>query len=352
MCVFAEHFANVCFFVFLFFFATTCFTLLICLFAGLQAQGDSSSSASTSERLLNLTVVAGNLLSGSLAPSTVSTYCKNWDKFNLFAASLSRCPLPASVNLVALFIAHLVSLPTPPKPSAIASTLSAISFFHKVSDAEDPTSAFLIRKILKGCFKANPSADTRFPVSVPMLYNLIDHATTVTSSSYDACLLQAMFSLMFHGLLRIGEVTRSPHNLLYENVSISHSISLTFLSFKHDKGSFTLNIPQSSSRCPVQLLSTYVQARGTAHGPLFCHPDLTPLSAARFRSMLRLALLASSLESYHITPHSFRIGGATYAASLGYSATQIQAMGRWNSSAADRYIRIQAFTVPTAPTHL
>ena len=39
----------------------------------------------------------------------------------------------------------------------------------------------------------------------------------------------------------------------------------------------------------------------------------------------------------------FRIGAATHAAQLGYSESFIQHLGRWNSNALHRYIRIQSF---------
>ena len=41
--------------------------------------------------------------------------------------------------------------------------------------------------------------------------------------------------------------------------------------------------------------------------------------------------------------HSFRIGAATHAASLGWSESQIRRLGRWNSNAMERYIRISSF---------
>lgn len=45
------------------------------------------------------------------------------------------------------------------------------------------------------------------------------------------------------------------------------------------------------------------------------------------------------------TNHSFRIGSATNLASLGHSEQYIKKMGRWNSDALQRYIRIDSFSV-------
>jgi hypothetical protein len=37
--------------------------------------------------------------------------------------------------------------------------------------------------------------------------------------------------------------------------------------------------------------------------------------------------------------HSFRIGAATHATTLGFSEPYIRQLGRWNSNAVQRYIR-------------
>ncbi|KAJ3233174.1 hypothetical protein HDU78_006634, partial [Chytriomyces hyalinus] len=42
----------------------------------------------------------------------------------------------------------------------------------------------------------------------------------------------------------------------------------------------------------------------------------------------------------HYTSHSFRIGGATAAANLGYTEYEIQVLGRWHSDAYMTYLCI------------
>ena len=60
---------------------------------------------------------------------------------------------------------------------------------------------------------------------------------------------------------------------------------------------------------------------------------------------------STAMHKLHITPHSFRIGAATFAATQGYTAQQIQAMGRWKSSAFQRYVRVSSIQLPHALTN-
>lgn len=302
------------------------------------------SASNGSKRVAALGKVAGELVSHSLAPSTRLAYNKSWTNFAAFARSIGHSPLPSTDKLIALYVAHLSSTL---KHSSIASALSAIVFYHKLQAYPDPTNSFLVHKLLQGLSKVNPSGDTRNPITLPLLHKLLAAVSRVSTSAYESSLFRAMFVLMFHGFLRIGEVTDSPHNLNHDSVTVTGAISITFHTFKHSSGSpFTLSIPCARGCwCPVRLLSDYCKTRLKTGGPFFCHTDGSPITQSQFRAFLKLAVVAISPSPTHITPHSFRIGAATYAAAQGYSATQIQAMGRWHSSAVEKYIRIRSFSI-------
>ena len=49
----------------------------------------------------------------------------------------------------------------------------------------------------------------------------------------------------------------------------------------------------------------------------------------------------------NIKSHSFRIGGATNAICRGIPYDQVQEIGRWQSDAAKRYIRVTTIDVAT-----
>ena len=292
---------------------------------------------------------ASFLVSSAVAPSTASQYRTYWLRYLLFCKSFPGVYLPPSLpSTLALFITSLVSCSNPLSPSSVTSIVSALGYQFKLFSFPDPTSSFVIRKILSGLTKANPSVDSRLPVTPSILLSIISTSRRVASSPFELALFPALFSLMFHALLRLGEVTDSPHNLQYSNLSLTtNALSLTFTSFKHSLGHpVTITLQASASpACPVRLIHSYLTLRGHSPGPLFMSHNRSPLNASYFRSFLKSSLALAGLSSLRITPHSFRIGAATYAASMGFTSEQIKTLGRWRSAAFKKYIRIQAITL-------
>ena len=145
---------------------------------------------------------------------------------------------------------------------------------------------------------------------------------------------------MFHAFLRIDEVTASRNNILLVQISVQRAcVVIVFYRAKHLVGPpILISVPASGGRyCPVANLKAFLAVRGTAQGPLFCLPDLKAISSTQFNTWLVAALSHGSLSSLPIKSHSFRIGAATYAATVGYTEAQIQKMGRWKSGAFRKY---------------
>jgi len=251
---------------------------------------------------------------------------------------------PSSVPLLCTFIAHL--LRNGSSPASVTSRMSAIAFFHKLFHLPDPTGDFLVRRILLGAHKDFSHVDSRLPITIPILHALCDSTGHVTQTSYHACLVRAIYLLMFHAFLRIGEVTSSRNNIKLSQLSVlSDTLTIVFQQAKHHFGShISISIPSSQNAyCPVAALSLFTARRGRSEGPLFCEPDLSPITPSQLNSWLSGSLSWASLHQLNIKAHSFRIGAATHASAQGYSDAQIQRMGRWKSSAFKKYIRITSF---------
>ena len=86
-------------------------------------------------------------MQASLSQSTREHYERAWKKLVLFCASLwlLAC-LPVSLPMILLFIAHLYN--SGAAPASIVSIISAVGYFHKINGHCDPSSSFIVAKVL------------------------------------------------------------------------------------------------------------------------------------------------------------------------------------------------------------
>ena len=73
--------------------------------------------------------------------------------------------------------------------------MSVISYVHKLNGKVDPTQPFVIKILLVGAKKLWGTADTRLPISLPILRKIVDATQFIASSAYLRLLLQSMFLL-------------------------------------------------------------------------------------------------------------------------------------------------------------
>ena len=264
------------------------------------------------------------------------------------------CPqafrLPLNPTTIALFISYLRARKL--AASTITSYLSAISYVHKLKDLPDPTKTFLIQKLLIAVGKQR-SPDTRLPITKPVLFQLVRSLQHTNSSAAQRTLFTAMFLTAFYGFFRIGELaSKSPELgksvVQFESLSFLStdgcikSLKITICHFKHNTNNRPVDIiitrDSASPFCPVQAMLEYCKVRLFSPGPLFCLHN-RPVTVSQFNTQLRSCLSFCSLDSSRYKSHSFRIGAACHAADLGFSDSQIRALGRWKSDAFKLYIR-------------
>ena len=90
----------------------------------------------------------------------------------------------------------------------------------------------------------------------------------------------------------------------------------------------------------VSSLSAYLALRGVSPGPLFIFPGGAPVTKSFFATQWKKSLTWAGLSPSCYKGHRFRIGAATAAAMQGVSDEEIHRMGRWQSYAFKKYIRI------------
>lgn len=118
-------------------------------------------------------------------------------------------------------------------------------------------------------------------------------------------------------------------------------VTLRDFTHKYGKQPHHILVKQSasSSFCPILLMQIYLAMTDTIPCPLFISKNAKPFLRSQFDILTRGVLAFCGFDSSKYKGHSFRIGVATAAASLGYSDNQIQRLGRWKSDAYKRYIR-------------
>lgn len=263
-------------------------------------------------------------------------------------STFQRSAYDANAEQVSLYVVHLHNENI--RSNTIRSHLSAISFKFQSSDRPSPTESFSTSKLLLAYAKSDPPPKIRKPLTKANLEKIIPALERMPYTSHERHMLRSLFTLMYHALLRISEVTTSKkndHNLKSTQVKNSTSdtrkLSVTFSSFKFSKPGLThLDIlPSNGTACPVTAYARYTKIRPKKSKFAYCLQNGSPLSPSYVTNQLRSILYQIGLSPQDYNNHSFRIGKATDMARQGYTDTQICMAGRWSSSAFKKYIKPQ-----------
>ncbi|KAF0035456.1 hypothetical protein F2P81_013214 [Scophthalmus maximus] len=179
------------------------------------------------------------------------------------------------------------------------------------------------------------------------VHKLVSHLRQGCFGSYADALLESVFFTAFYGC---GECTTSSdsfdplNDLTISDITVdSDMYSIHIKHSKTDregKGSTVFISQTNTAFCPVSSMNLYLQRRPCVRQdqPLFLTGKGKAMSRSWFTTRLRFLCQRCGLPPQLYTSHSFRIAAATSAAALVPIST-LKAMGRWSSSAYERYIR-------------
>lgn len=281
----------------------------------------------------------------SLAQSTWVSYHRVWNEWVSALGGEFLLSSPQDRRL-ALFSYLIYLQDKDVSGSTVGTALSALSFWFRILGWEDITKDFLIRRVLKGWKRLTSSPDSRRPVSVPLLTNILSILPSICFSAYEVLLFQLAFSWAFFGAFRISELVsknrRSICGILAQDVLIADSfVSIQLRSSKTDtlsKGKRVVLKGYGGPFCPVLLASSFSSCRPST--PVFLvHADSSNLSRFQFLRVFRICLSRLGLPPTEFSTHSFRIGAATAAHGMGFSDEELQRLGRWDSFRFSLYVR-------------
>ena len=284
--------------------------------------------------------------------STRNTYHKIWQKFNEFIIRLDYIPKSWERKL-ALYTTYLIT-ECNIKSSTLKTYISAIKqTLIKDGYCWDDKS-LLLNSLTKVCKLHNDHVITRLPIQHGLLdLILFQLGQRYNQQIYLEILYKSMFCVAYYGLLRVGEITQSPHNISVGGVFIAkekRKLKLTLYSSKtHGKESRPQTIEIESVKkdrhtnfCPVDLTEAYSNLRRpyvNKSEPFYILPDGNPVSSQQFRKVLKTILTNLKLDETLYGTHSFRSGRATDLSKRGVSVDKIKQIGRWRSNAVYNYLK-------------
>ena len=97
---------------------------------------------------------------------------------------------------------------------------SALTCVHELLGWLKPANSFLLKKVLQGAEKRKPGCDSRLPITLPVLFCLVDSSVHICRVEWDCPLYRAVY-LSFFAFLRVGKMTANPGST-YNALTVDH----------------------------------------------------------------------------------------------------------------------------------
>ena len=320
------------------------------------SSGDSSSSSISTSAIEQ---IVEDLKFKRYRGSTRQNYYTIWKSFNTFIIKLDRKP-EAWEDKLTLFVGYLIEHKK--KSSTIRSYISAIKAVLKDIDVDLNENRFLLTSLTNACKLVNDKVRVRLPIQKGLLSMILDTIILYFDQQpYLSAMYSALFSTMYFGLFRIGEMASGTHPVKACDVHISHNKKKMLFILRTSKTHWTDVKPQhikisskpiktglspANSReklqfCPFTHLKDYIDLRSSyvsIDEPFFVYSDRQPLPSEDVRRVLKIILKKMGLEPINYNTHSIRIGRCVDLQKMNISVETIKSLGRWRSNAVFDYL--------------
>ena len=302
--------------------------------------------------------IVEKLKSQQTRSSTARTYLSVWRQFNRFLVDLDEMP-SSWENRTILFVAYLIEKGM--QSSTVKSYVSAIKRNLIDDNYKWDEGVVLINSLARACKLKNDSLCTRLPIQCGFLEVIlfeVQRHFRVLNQPYLECLYMALFAIGYYGLLRVGELTLSPHIIkakdVHKAVNKDKLLIVLYSSKTHSKATYPQKIKVTSNRtektgnyahrnfCPFHLMGRFIAMRGSYANEkeqFFVFKDKSPVMVEHARRILRSMISKLNLDSRVYDMHSLRIGQASDLIKYGYPFDDAKRLGRWKSNAVYKYIR-------------
>jgi site-specific recombinase XerD len=277
----------------------------------------------------------------SKAESTLRGYKSDWRHFCGWCEGHDLCPLPASPEAVASYIAECAGRL---KVGSVQRRLNAITEAHKAVGPETPTHSPIVANTIKGIRRTLGTAQTQ---KAPAVTEDIRAMVEATDAGLIGARDRALILLGFAGAFRRSELV----TLDVEDCEFSKDgLTVTLRRSKTDQEGQgrKVGVPYGSNpeTCPVRVLQVWMEGAVLTTGPLFRPLNRHGLVKAVRLSGIDVARIVkklaerAGLDAAKYAGHSLRAGHATSAAIAGASERSIMNQtGHRSVQMVRRYIR-------------
>jgi hypothetical protein len=282
---------------------------------------------------------------------TSSSYNRIVQRYILCCAKHNIQSFPLSADSLCSFMAANTDTCN---ADTLSNYLSAIGDFAKTNGYEYDSirSSFKVKSVLKGIRYAHPwKKERKSPITLVHLQKIMPQ---LDFTDCEDRTFWAISVCAFFGLLRLGEITLKSdvrRTLLRRDVVFNDSGAILHLpASKTDRfflGSQVQLFKLDSPLCPYAALKAVMAFSESPDVPLFSNRRGEAMSRQDY--IKRLNKFFTKEEN--ISGHSFRAGGATWLASLGFSSLDIQRCGRWTSESFKVYLRCHPVLQHTLNPH-
>lgn len=295
----------------------------------------------TSAELGPLAATARDYILNSKAERTLRAYRSDWKHFTIWCQSSRLVSLPASPEIIALYLSHLAASC---KVSTIARRIVAINQAHKTASVPSPTSDAIVSNTMKGIRRAKGSApDAKSPTLMEDIRAMVGTLPAGILGTRD----RALLLIGFAGAFRRSEIVslnRADCEFTREGLVVTLRRSKT----DQEGAGRKIAIPYGSSpdTCAVRSLQEWLQISRVEDGPVFRplnrhgHIHAGRLSDKAVARAVKRYVAAAGLDPAKYSGHSLRAGLATAAAIAGASERSIMAQtGHRSLNMVRTYIR-------------
>src|SRR5579862_3298717 len=211
---------------------------------------------------------AREFIRASKAENTLRGYRSDWRDFIGWCEGHHVCPLPASPETVAAYIAECADRL---KVGTIQRRLNAIAEAHKAAGILSPTSSGMVSNTLKGIRRSLSSAPAQ---KAPALTDDIRAMIGVTDHGLIGLRDRALILIGFAGAFRRSEVVAlDASDLAFGKDGLTVHLRRSKTDQVGEGRKIGIPYGSNPDTCPVRVLQSWLEAAGIAEGPVFRSMD-------------------------------------------------------------------------------